>query len=72
MDVTFTSLMETIRLLGGRTDRTKEETLAYYAFLRYAASLARLNTDVVDAEIYRRSNEEFQDGQAEGHPSNSS
>lgn len=70
MDTTFVSLMETIRFLGGKRGRTKEEMLTYQECLRYAGSLARLNTKAVNAEIYRRYSEEFQDGQPEGHSSN--
>lgn len=71
MDKTFTSLLETICLLGGKTEKTKEESVSYNEFLRYAGSLARLNTVAVNAEIMRREEEEY-GRQAEGHSSSRS
>lgn len=54
----FASLLETIRFLGGKT-RSKEESLAYEDFLRYARSLARFNNYAVDTEHERRVGKDF-------------
>lgn len=69
MDKTFTSLLETICLLGGKTERSRQESITYNEFLLYAASLARLNTTAVNAEIVRRWDLEPDDRQAEGRRS---
>lgn len=53
MDITFTELMRVIAVLSCK-ERNKEETLAYHDFLRYARSIARVNEDQINKELYRR------------------
>ena len=66
----FADLMQTIRFLGDRPNPNKEERLTYLELLRYAGSLARLNTQAVDGEILRRDGRDSYNGRPEGNSVN--
>ncbi len=47
----FIALLNSIAILGSKDGRTKEETLAYNAFLGHAAAISRYNRLVVEDAI---------------------
>lgn len=47
----FVALLQTVAVLGSKDRRTKEENLAYDAFLGHAAAISRYNRLVVEDAI---------------------